>query len=407
MFSPSKHSSLVLLSAWSLCFSSAIPMAQAAPPAQAAPKTQSQPKAPAAPKVQAKAPAAPTVREELSADAQRDWDAARELYDARDYRGALVHFEKAYELSRNPRVLFNVGVCWKDLTRYAQAIRVWERQLEFGARLSLEDLERTKSAIAAARPFVSTLTLQSDQPGAVILIDGVEAGTTPVTEGLPVDVGRHTVTLKKDGFAPSEAAVDVIQGTPAALTLNMTPLVKLGTVAITVVGPRSATVFVDGRELGPAPFTGTVQEGPHTFEARAPGYLPARQTTEIRYAERSSLTLALAEARNEGKVRIVTDYPDAAIAVDGEVKGSGAWEGLLPAGGHQLRVQKSGFKTHVTELSLSAGQQRSLQVHLEKQQSWLWWTVGIATVVGGGTVAAILLSRPTDTSPVTGTLGTF
>jgi tetratricopeptide (TPR) repeat protein len=351
--------------------------------------------------------AAPAIRDELSAEARKDWDAARELYDARDYQSALVHFEKAYELSKNPRVLFNVGVCWKELTRYAQAIRTWERQLEFSDKLSAEDVERAKSAIVAARPFVSTLKLETDQPGAVLAIDGRDVGTTPLIAPVPIDVGRRTVTLKKEGFAPSEAVVDVVQGTPAQVSLKLTPLVKTGTVSIAVSGPRGVTLFVDGRELGPAPFTGSIPAGPHTFEARAPGYVTARQTLEVGYAQRSNLTLALAEARSEGKVRIVSNYADAAITIDGVVKGRGAWEGLLPAGGHQLRVEKSGFEDHIAELSLSPGQQRTVDVRLSKRQSWVWWTVGIATVVGGGTVAAILLSRPTETSPVSGTLGTL
>lgn len=350
--------------------------------------------------------AAPPIRDELPSDARKDWDAARELYDARDYQSALVHFEKAYELSKNPRVLFNVGVCWKELTRYAQAIRVWERELEFADKLSAEDVERVKSAIAAARPFVSTLKVESNQPGAVLVVDGREAGTTPFVSPIPIDVGRRTLVLKKEGFLPNETTIDIVQGTPASVSLDLTPLVKMGTVAITVTGStRGATLFVDGRELGPAPFTGSVPAGPHTFEARAAGYVTARQTTDVPYGKQLNLTLSLAQARSEGKVRIVTNHADAAIAIDGQPRGSGAWEGLLPAGGHQLRVEKSGYETHVAELSLSPGQQRTLEIKLDKRQSWVWWTIGIATVVGGGTVAAILLSQPTETSPVMGTLG--
>lgn len=352
--------------------------------------------------------AAPPIRDELPSDARKDWDAARELYDARDYQSALVHFEKAFELSKNPRVLFNVGVCWKELTRYAQAIRVWERELEYSDRLSAEDIDRVKAAIAAARPFVSSLMVRSNQPGAVLVIDGREVGTTPFVAPVPIDVGRRTVVLKKDGFMPNETTLDVVQGTPASVSLDLTPMVKTGTVAINVTGnARGVTLFVDGRELGPAPFTGSIPAGPHTFEARAPGYVSARQTTDVPYAKQLNITLSLAEARNEGKVRIITNYADAAIEIDGQPRGSGAWEGLLPAGGHQLRVEKPGYDSHVDELSLSPGQQRTLQIRLEKKQSWLWWTIGLATVVGGGTVAAILLSQPTETSPVSGTLGTF
>jgi hypothetical protein len=350
--------------------------------------------------------AATSVRDELSTEARTDWDAARELYDAGDYRSALVHFEKAYELSKNPRVLFNVGVCWKDLTQYALAIRVWERALGFRDRLSADDVQKLEFAISAARPFVSTMKLESDQMGAQLSIDGNEIGKTPFVEPIRIDVGRRKVTLSKDGFALSEKTIDVVQGSQVALTMNLVPLHKTGTVSISIAGAPGATLFMDGRELGPAPFNGEVAEGPHTFEARAPGFYSTRQTSEVLYGKTLRLALSLAKAQNEGKVRILVDHADAVIRIDGSVKGRGAWEGILPVGGHQLVVEKSAYDDFTQEVSLSQGQERTVQVQLHKKPSWVWWTVGIATVVGGGTVAAVLLSRPSDTSSVSGTLDT-
>jgi hypothetical protein len=350
--------------------------------------------------------AATSVRDELSTEARTDWDAARELYDAGDYRSALVHFEKAYELSKNPRVLFNVGVCWKDLTQYALAIRVWERALGFRDRLSADDVQKLEFAISAARPFVSTMKLESDQMGAQLSIDGNEIGKTPFVEPIRIDVGRRKVTLSKDGFALSEKTIDVVQGSQVALTMNLVPLHNTGTVSISIAGAPGATLFMDGRELGPAPFNGEVAEGPHTFEARAPGFYSTRQTSEVLYGKTLRLALSLAKAQNEGKVRILVDHADAVIRIDGSVKGRGAWEGILPVGGHQLVVEKSAYDDFTQEVSLSQGQERTVQVQLHKKPSWVWWTVGIATVVGGGTVAAVLLSRPSDTSSVSGTLDT-
>ena len=350
--------------------------------------------------------APPPVREELSAEARKDWDAARELYDAGDYRSALVHFEKSYELSKNPRVLFNVGVCWKELTQYALAIRVWERGLGFRSRLSSEDVQKLEFAIAAARPFVSSMKVESDQVGAVLSIDGNEIGKTPFIEPIPIDVGRRKLVLQKDGFVPSEKSVDVVQGTPTSVVLNLMPLLKKGLVAISISGASSATLFMDGRELGPAPFNGEVPEGPHTFEARAPGYHPTRQTSDVAYGKTLRLALSLAKAQNEGKVRILVDHDDALIRIDGHLKGRGAWEGILPAGGHQLVVEKSSYENFTQEISLSQGQERTVEVRLHKRPTWIWWTLGAATVVGGGTLAAVLLSRPNDTPPVSGTLDT-
>lgn len=350
--------------------------------------------------------AATAVRDELSPEARKDWDAARELYEARDYKSALVHFEKTYELSKNPRVLFNVGVCWKDLTQYALAIGVWERALGFRERLSSEDVQKLEYAVSAARPFVSSLRIESDQVGALLSIDGYQRGRTPFVEPIPIDVGRREIVLQKDGFTPTVKTIDVVQGSPIVVAMNLVPLQKTGTVVISTAGGAAATLFMDGRELGPAPYSGEVPEGPHTFEARAPGFGTTRQTSQVAYGKSLKLVLALAKSQNEGKVRILVDHEDAQIKIDGALKGRGAWEGILPAGGHQLIVEKSQYEAFTQEIALSQGQERTVEVRLHKKPSWVWWVVGAATVVGGGTLTAVLLAQPSDTSHVSGTLDT-
>src|SRR5215472_13638565 len=73
------------------------------------------------------------VRSQLPEGARRAWDAAKQLADAKDYKGALVELQHAYELSQNPRVLYNVGALEKLLTHYARAVDAWERELREGA----------------------------------------------------------------------------------------------------------------------------------------------------------------------------------------------------------------------------------------------------------------------------------
>src|SRR5690606_14980812 len=106
--------------------------------------------------------------------------------------------------------------------------------------------------------------------------------------------------------------------------------------------------FMDGTELGPAPFKGEVPVGRHTFEARASGFVTARQTSVIAEGDPVRITLSLVRALAEGKVKIITDHPDAIIRIDDEVVGYGAWEGMLTAGGHQLVIDKDGYQTYET-----------------------------------------------------------
>ena len=99
----------------------------------------------AAPKAKPK-----TIREELPDAARKDWDAARDLLDANDFAGALVEYMRAYEQSKNPRVLYNVAVCEKNLRHYARAEGRFKQELAEGTgKLSPQEEQSVKEAITA------------------------------------------------------------------------------------------------------------------------------------------------------------------------------------------------------------------------------------------------------------------
>ncbi|MBL8742955.1 MAG: hypothetical protein JNK04_17725, partial [Myxococcales bacterium] len=69
------------------------------------------------------------VRDELPEKLRVSWDAAGELFDDANFEAALLQYQAIYKESKNPRVLYNIGVCWKERKYYAQAATAWEGQL--------------------------------------------------------------------------------------------------------------------------------------------------------------------------------------------------------------------------------------------------------------------------------------
>lgn len=365
------------------------------------------PSPPASPTSSAQATPTPpkSLRDELPAEAIKAWDSAVELYDARDYEGARIQFVKAHELSRNPKVLFNVGVCDKSLRRYARAAAMWKRELTEGGA-ALDDAERAKveGAIQTVEQFVSAVRVQASQDGATLTIDGELAGTTPLAKPLAVDIGRHTLVLQKEGFVALSRELTVGSET-AEVRLELVPVGA--PVEVTVAGPDQASVFVDGTDMGAAPFRGDVTAGRRTFEARAPGYVTTRQTSVVEPGRPLRIALVLGSEQREGKLRVAASEADAAILVDGEEVGTGSWEGVVPSGGHRLLVQKDGFAAQESDVSLAAGQARTIDVTLERQAdafTWVWWTAGGIGVATAAIIASYFVLSPAERTPVSGTL---
>ena len=121
------------------------------------------------------------VRSQLPDAARKAWDAAKQLAGASDFRGALVEFQRAYELSHNARVLFNVGVTEKLLTHYARAVDAWDKEQSEGAgQLGPAELQELKNAIAIVQQFVTTIDVTANEADATLSIDDYPIGKTPV-----------------------------------------------------------------------------------------------------------------------------------------------------------------------------------------------------------------------------------
>ena len=183
-------------------------------------------------------------------------------------------------------------------------------------------------------------------------------------------------------------------GSPAKATLNIEPAVKKSAVTVAVSGAPGANVIIDGIDMGQAPFKGDLVAGRHTFEARATGFVTARQTTDVVYKEPLSIALDLSAERHEGHVRVEATPTTASIELDGKVVGSGMWEGPLAVGRSPAHREEAGVPAvhdgdHDQRRSIARRQGHPPRG--EGGSSWIAWTIGTVLVVAGGGVAGYFL----------------
>lgn len=354
------------------------------------------------------------IREQLPLEARGHWDAGVALAQKgtpQGWDGARTSFKAAYDISKNPRVLFNVGIAEKELGKYPAAIDTFQRELREGkGQLTAADEAEVKQVIAGLEKLVATVTLDLNEKDAEVYVDDDRIDATKLGGPITVTGGTRKFRASKPGFLDAVETVTVVGGSSdKVVKLKLEPTVRRARVNVSVVGPSNAIVKIDKKEVGPAPYAGmvAVTAEPHEFSAEAPGYVPATQTAVVKDGEVLNLTLQLAVEQEKGKLVIVAKPEGSTIEIDGKYAGTSKWEGPVDARIHQVVVKRQGYYTWNYDVDVPRGGERAVTASLneDRNTSYVPWVVGTIVIGAAIVVGVVLLATPPDEKEVRGNLG--
>jgi len=232
------------------------------------------------------------LSESLSGPAKDAYDAAGILRNNQDPSGALTKYGQAYELSKDPRLLFDMAVCERDLRAYARMQELLERyEHEAGGDLPAAQKAEIDAALGTIRLLVGTVRLAVSEAGAAVAIDGQPAGSTPLASPIVVDLGKHTLSVDKAGFEPVEQTIEIAGGNEIAVTVHLRARIRPA--QLLVVTDAEATVLVDKRVVARGRFDGAVAPGPHDLQVTEPGKKPYAAPLDLQDGEARTLQITL------------------------------------------------------------------------------------------------------------------
>jgi hypothetical protein len=139
------------------------------------------------------------------------------------YRAALVELKRAYEISPDFRVLFNIGQCELQLGEYVAAITAFDAYLaQGGDKVEPERRAAVEEHLRELQKRVANLNIQASVSGAEIRVDGVSAGQAPLKDALRVSVGRHEITASTDDGRSAQVTLEVAGGDTRDVELELT-----------------------------------------------------------------------------------------------------------------------------------------------------------------------------------------
>ncbi|WP_169796426.1 PEGA domain-containing protein [Chondromyces crocatus] len=202
--------------------------------------------------------------------ARAEHGAAVALFKDGDFAGALERYEKAYELSRDHRLLWSVALCQKNLRHYAGLLTTLQRlEQDAGAKLSEDDRKDLADLRSTAESLVSRIELAVSEAGATVLIDDVPMGTTPLPKPLAVELGERRLQITKPGFKAFSRTLRVEGGSRIGLAATLERDVRRGT--LLVQAAPDDLISVDGKLVGRGRWEGPVTSGPHALRVSATG----------------------------------------------------------------------------------------------------------------------------------------
>ncbi len=232
------------------------------------------------------------LAESLSGTAKADYEAGRILYSDGDYAGAALKWEVAYKASNDARLLWNIAAARKAERKYAEVERLVKQYLAEGRELSDGDRAEAQQLLGTIQSFVADLTVQVNEAGAQVIVDGVAVAQTPMTTPLRVDIGQHLIVVAKQGFERAEVKQQVTGNT--TVPIRLVPEVHEG--RLRVISPADATVTIDGKRVTSGTWEGVLPSGVHRVEVNAPGKLPYSTDAQITDNQNEVLRVALQDA---------------------------------------------------------------------------------------------------------------
>ena len=153
------------------------------------------------------------VADESHGAAQDAHRHALELFDRGHFAEALAEFKRAYALSPSFRILYNMGLSDVALGDALGAVEAFSNYLrEGGERIPAQRRASVEAEIARLSKQLGWLTIDADEPGAEVTIDGALLGQTPISHRLRLNAGRHTVAVRSADGTLKTQTVTLVMG---------------------------------------------------------------------------------------------------------------------------------------------------------------------------------------------------
>ncbi len=243
------------------------------------------------------------------AEAKKHFRSGKTLMKAEDFSGAVVEFEASVELYPTVNGLFNLANCLKAVHRYGEALETLDRmESEPSIELNRKMQQKTDELRTDTLSVVATLTINVVQAGSTVVVDGREAGKSPLSKPLIMGPGEHTIEVSLEDHETIRRTLSLVSNTTHSESFQLELLRAELTVNTNV---SDVSVGLDGTRVGVTPLDSplTLEPGKHVIQLDRNGYESVSREVDVQAGEETILDIDL-----ERKVPVARTVEKAPVA---------------------------------------------------------------------------------------------
>lgn len=201
------------------------------------------------------------------------------------YVDALALYQKAYETSADPALLYNQGRALEAMGEYPDAIDKLEKFDKDASPALHAKVPALRELINDLKSRIATLVVTTNAAGARLLVRDKAQGTIDGEVKIRTRSGPATIEVSAEGYNTFKRDVTLEKG--ATLKVDAQLTLKKSDAVLVIRSKPIADISVDGKSIGRVPLEFHIAAGSHNLQAEASGY----------ESEMVPMTLALGDRR--------------------------------------------------------------------------------------------------------------
>ena len=210
------------------------------------------------------------------------------------YSDALALYKQAFDSTKNPALLYNMGRAYEGLGEFPKALDALE---EFNDKAPAElkaRVPKLDALLADVRNRVATLIVTTTVAGAEVKLGERVVGKTRSGQTiLRVTSGKQMLEVTREGYFPYTREITLTGGKVETVDALLASRTEKGVIKITSPA-AGASVTVDGTSWGNVPAEAYVFPGQHKVILRRDGYDTTETNVVLAAGEKKDVNVAMA-----------------------------------------------------------------------------------------------------------------